>query len=192
MNIKHVNRIVIFVATVLILFAGCRTEEERPQVYLEPEEVSFNKAVAVIQPLSNSGVSGIVYFNKVQNGIEVLADIEGLGPGKHGFHIHEFGDLREDDGTSAGGHFNPENMPHGAPDMDTMRHVGDLGNIIALEDGKAHFEWIDTKISFSGRHSIIGRAVIVHQGEDDYKTQPTGDAGARVGGGVIGIANENL
>lgn len=192
MKIKILNLLIIFAAVSMISFFGCERGNDTPQVYMEPEAVSFNKAVAVVRPLSNSGVTGLVYFNKIQNGIKVIADIKGLKPGKHGFHIHEFGDLRADDGTTAGGHFNPENMPHGAPDMDTMRHVGDLGNIIALDDGTAHFEWVDTKITFSGKHSIIGRAVIIHQGEDVYVSQPTGDAGARIGGGVIGIANENL
>ena len=77
-------------------------------------------------------------------------------------------------------------MPHGGPD-DAKRHVGDLGNLVADDNGMAHFEMTDTVISFSGPHSIIGRAVIVHSGEDDLETQPTGNAGARLACGVIGI-----
>ena len=174
----------------IITFTGCGERKETSQVYSEPEDVSFNKAVAVIQPLNGSNVTGVVYFDKVQNGIEIIADIDGLSPGKHGFHIHEFGDLRSNDGTSAGPHFNPENMPHGAPDME-KRHVGDLGNIIALSDKKANYDRVDFQISFSGKHSIIGRSVVIHAGEDDYTTQSSGNAGARIGIGVIGIANEN-
>ena len=192
MNIKNLKQVIIIAAAlIMVSISGCDRKDESAQVYMEPEVVSFKKAVAVIHPLNGSNVNGIVYFNQKQNGIEVIADINGLEPGKHGFHIHEYGDLRKEDGTSAGGHFNPENMPHGAPDMDN-RHVGDLGNIVAIEGNVAHYAWLDTKISFSGKHSIIGRALIIHQGEDDYTTQPTGDAGPRVGGGVIGIANENL
>ena len=78
-------------------------------------------------------------------------------------------------------------MSHGSPSS-KERHVGDLGNIEADKDGKAHLDYIDTMISFSGANSIIGRGVIVHEKEDDFKTQPTGNAGARVACGVVGIA----
>jgi Cu-Zn family superoxide dismutase len=80
-------------------------------------------------------------------------------------------------------------MPHGGP-TDVQRHVGDLGNIVADEQGNAHYDWTDTKLSFNGEDSIIGRGVIVHAGEDDLKSQPTGNAGARVACGVIGVAEE--
>ena len=118
--------------------------------------------------------------------MHVVADISGLTPGKHGFHIHEYGDCSSDDGTSAGGHFNPNGMPHSMPTSE-QRHVGDLGNIEADKDGKAHLDYFDTVISFSGKNSIVGRGLIVHEKEDDLKTQPTGAAGARVACGVIGV-----
>jgi Cu-Zn family superoxide dismutase len=193
MNTKYLNWVLIIISTsVIFSVSGCKRDGDTPQVYMEPEAVSFDKAVAIIHPLNNSDVTGIVYFNQLKNGIEIIADIEGLEPGKHGFHIHEFGDLRKEDGTSAGGHFNPEDKPHGAPDSDN-RHVGDLGNIVAIpNESAAHYTRTDTTIAFTGKHSIIGRAVIIHQGEDDYVTQPTGNAGPRVGGGVIGIANDNV
>jgi Cu-Zn family superoxide dismutase len=111
----------------------------------------------------------------------------GLKKGKHGFHIHEFGDCSAPDGTSAGGHFNPEGKMHGAP-VDMSRHAGDMGNIEADESGKAHLEYIDPMMSLTGDHSIIGRSVILHQNEDDLKTQPTGNAGPRIACGVIGVA----
>jgi Cu-Zn family superoxide dismutase len=175
----------------LITIMGCKGEADKPQVFMEPEAAAFQKAVAVIHPLNESGVTGIVYFNQVQNGIEIIANIDGLEPGKHGFHIHEYGDLRAGDGTSAGGHFNPYDMPHGAPDA-SVRHAGDLGNIVAIADTTAYFKWVDTLISFTGESSVIGRAVIIHQDEDDFLTPPAGNAGRRIGAGVIGIANENL
>lgn len=151
---------------------------------------TIDKAVAVLHPTEGSTVSGVVTFVCLSDGIHVTADVAGLTPGKHGFHIHEYGDCSAQDGTSAGGHFNPFGKPHGAP-TDTERHVGDLGNITADAQGKAHFEWTDKVLCMSGPHSIIGRAVIVHAGEDDLKTQPTGDAGARVACGVIGIAQKD-
>jgi Cu-Zn family superoxide dismutase len=148
---------------------------------------SIAKAVCVIHPTKGNKVSGLVTFTQEGDSIKVVADVEGLTPGKHGFHIHEYGDCSAPDGTSTGGHFNPTNQPHGAP-TDVLRHVGDLGNLVADKDGKAHYEWTDHVISFKGQNSIIGRGIIIHAGEDDLHTQPTGNAGARVACGVIGIA----
>lgn len=153
---------------------------------MEPE-VMVNKAVCVLHPTEGNHVQGIVTFTRDGSNIKIVADIDGLTPGKHGFHIHQWGDCSKPDGTSAGGHFNPENKDHGGPN-DVDRHVGDLGNITADDTGHAHLEMEDNIISFSGTHSIIGRGIVVHAGEDDLKTQPTGDAGARVACGVIGIA----
>ncbi len=145
------------------------------------------KAIAVLHPTEGNKAAGTVTFVCKSDGVHVTADIQGLTPGKHGFHVHEYGDCSAADGTSAGGHFNPEGERHGAP-TDKERHMGDLGNITAGSDGKAHFEWTDQVISLKGPHSIIGRAVIVHMGEDDLKSQPTGNAGPRAACGVIGIA----
>lgn len=150
-------------------------------------ESDVTKAVAVLQATSGNDVTGVVTFTRTDQGIKVVADVEGLAAGKHGFHIHEFGDARAADGTSMGGHFAPFEMPHGAP-SDAQRHVGDLGNLEAGEDGTAHLEWVDTRIAFEGPASILGRGVIVHMGEDDLTSQPTGAAGARVAMGVIGVA----
>lgn len=143
-------------------------------------------AVAQLQPTEGNETSGTVTFTKAENGIRVVVDIQGFegGPGKRGFHIHEHGDCSAPDATSAGGHFNPEEKSHGAPDA-AERHAGDFGNLTVDEDGNARTEFVDTTISFDGPHSIIGRAVIVHAQEDDLQTQPTGDAGARVACGVI-------
>jgi Cu-Zn family superoxide dismutase len=119
--------------------------------------------------------------------VKVVADVTGLTPGKHGFHIHEFGDCSSSDGNSAGGHFNPTHKQHGAPDA-SDRHAGDLGNIEADASGKAHLEWSDKVMKLSGADSIVGHAVIVHEKVDDLKTQPTGNAGGRLACGVIGVA----
>ena len=145
------------------------------------------RAVAVLFPTKGHSVFGVVRFEAVSNGVKVVADLTGLTPGNHGFHIHEYGDCSAEDGTSAGGHFNPEGMPHSMPSAG-KRHAGDLGNISADKDGKAHLEYIDPVISLSGEHSIVGRGVVVHEKEDDMKTQPTGAAGARVACGVVGVA----
>ena len=116
------------------------------------------------------------------------AELTGLQPGQHGFHIHEFGDCSDvAKAASAGGHFNPTNHQHGAPDA-SDRHEGDLGNIEADAQGKAHVDITDKVLKLSGNESIIGHAVIVHEKADDLKTQPTGDAGGRLACGVIGVA----
>jgi Cu-Zn family superoxide dismutase len=145
------------------------------------------KAIALLSPAKDKTVKGVVTFTQTDNGVKVYAHLEGLTPGKHGFHVHEFGDCSAPDLTSAGGHFNPTQMAHGAP-TDHTRHSGDLGNIVADDKGMATLEWVDPMMRLSGPNSIIGRAVIVHAKEDDLKTQPTGNAGPREACGVIGIA----
>ena len=145
------------------------------------------KAIAVLASTNGSNVEGTVTFTKAGDEMKVVADMTGLTPGKHGFHIHEFGDCSSPDGKAAGGHFNPTNHPHGGHDA-THRHAGDLGNIEADSSGKAHLELTDKMMTMSGENSIIGHGVIVHEKADDLKTQPTGDAGGRVACGVIGVA----
>lgn len=148
------------------------------------------KAICVVHPLGGSKVEGKVVFTKVAGGIEIAAELRGLAPGEHGFHVHEFGDCSMADGTCAGGHFNPDGKPHGRPE-DAQRHVGDFGNVKAGPDGRATYQRVDKLISFSGPHSIIGRAIIVHANPDDF-SQPVGNAGARIGCGVIGIADPKM
>ena len=142
------------------------------------------KAIAVLSSASGSKVSGTVTFTKSGDSVKVVAEVSGLTPGKHGFHVHEFGDCSAPDATSAGGHFNPTNAPHAGHDAD-KRHMGDLGNLEADASGKARLELTDKTMKLSG---VIGKAVIVHEKADDFKTQPTGDAGGRVACGVIGDA----
>jgi len=121
----------------------------------------------------------------------VRGKVTGLTPGRHGFHIHVFGDTTNGC-NSTGPHFNPHNKPHGAP-FDKERHAGDLGNIVANEDGVAEVFIRDLQISLSGPHSILGRAVVVHADPDDLGrgghelSKSTGNAGARIGCGIIGI-----
>lgn len=146
-----------------------------------------SKAIAVLSSASGSNVGGTVTFTAGNDGVKVVADITGLTPGKHGFHIHEFGDCSDKEAKSAGGHLNPMKHEHAGPDA-TDRHEGDLGNIEADASGKAHLEMTDKMLKMSGDTSILGHAVIVHEKADDLKTQPTGDAGGRVACGVIGVA----
>ncbi len=161
--------------------------------YSQPHEKGASKgsgvtkAIAVMHPTKGQKVEGTVTFTKVENGVRVQAHIHGLAAGNHGFHIHEFGDCSAPDATSAGGHFNPEKHQH-ADRTATDRHVGDLGNLEADASGRAHLDWTDKMLTLSGDDSILGLAVIVHEKEDDLKSQPVGNAGGRLACGVIGVA----
>src|SRR6266496_5342535 len=166
-----------------LLFAGFSVPaqtEEKPSAPL--------KAIAVLHPTAGNKVSGTVTFTEEADGVKVHADLTGLTPGNHGFHVHEFGDCSAADGSSAGAHFNPTNKPHAGPD-DTERHVGDMGNVEADASGKAKLEYLDHHISLTNdQSSVIGRSVVVHAKADDLKSQPAGDSGARIACGVIGQA----
>jgi len=117
--------------------------------------------------------------------------VTGLSEGKHGFHIHQFGDYSSGC-TSTGGHFNPAGKNHGGP-ADEERHAGDLGNIVAGADGTAEVNITDGQVSLTGVNSVVGRAIVVHAGEDDLgkggfeDSLKTGHAGGRLACGVIGI-----
>ena len=147
------------------------------------------QAVAVLHPTAGQQCHGVVLFTQDGDSVKVVAELEGLNPNqKHAFHIHQFGDCSSPDGMSAGGHYNPEGHQHGLPSTES-RHAGDLGNVEADGQGKAHYEITVNNISIAGpKNPIVGRAVIVHAKPDDGG-QPVGNAGARIGCGVIGVAN---
>lgn len=170
----------------LLLIPACNEVE----IEVDPEQ-DVTKAIAVLHPLDNSGVSGIVYFEQTGLGLNIVADIDGLEQGNHGFHIHQYGDLRTEDGSALGGHYDPENKPHGGPTTDDQ-HAGDLGNIYAVGDTLAHFEGIQIGVSLTSVNPILGRSVVIHSAEDDMETQPSGNSGKRIAAGIIGIANIEL
>jgi Cu-Zn family superoxide dismutase len=181
---KYFNTIIF--SSLILAFFSCQGPYTEESVKV-PTGQKISKAVCVLHPTGGNDVKGLVTFTKMENGIAIEGKINGLSPGKHGFHVHEYGDCSAPDATSAGGHFNPEDKKHGAP-TDKARHVGDLGNIQANEEGKAKIMMTDTVIAFHGDHSIIGKAIVVHAKADDLSSQPTGNAGARVACGVIGVA----
>ena len=157
---------------------------------MDSKKVTY--AVAMVHPLGDHKVNGKVTFTETNDGVEIVAELTGLQPGEHGFHVHEFGDCSMADGKCAGGHFNPTGQPHAGPD-DAKRHVGDLGNIKADGQGNASYKRTDKVISLNGKNSIIGRSVIVHAKPDDFKTQqPPGNAGDRIGCGTIGIGDPKM
>jgi Cu-Zn family superoxide dismutase len=173
----------------LVLAVGCAQQQSQDQeADMEQASTDFTKAVAVVHPTENGEATGHVTFTKEEEGVRVQGEFEGLNEGKHGFHIHQYGDCRAADGTSAGGHYNPANNPHAGPDAES-RHVGDMGNLEANANGNASINYVDNTITLNGPESIMGRGIVIHGGEDDLESQPTGAAGQRMGCGVIGVAN---
>ncbi|RKO86160.1 CuZnSOD [Blyttiomyces helicus] len=149
------------------------------------------KAVSVLK--GDSTVAGTVTLTQEAEGqpTSIAIALKGLTPGNHGFHIHEFGD-QTNGCISSGGHFNPELKTHGAP-TDSVRHVGDLGNVVAGADGSVDVTLTDSQIKLIGPLSVIGRTIVVHADTDDLGkgghelSATTGNAGARLACGVIGI-----
>ena len=181
---RLINNMLFFLVVALTgVFIGSR------YYYVFPLHQKITKAIAFIHPTKGNRAQGVVRFQEEKNGVRVTAEIAGLTPGAHGFHIHEFGDCVCDDAVCAGGHFNPTNQPHAGPDT-PKRHIGDLGNIMANEEGIGIYDFFDNQLQLNGPYSAIGRSVIVHEKEDDLHSQPTGNAGARVGCGAIGIAKD--
>ncbi|KAL1930194.1 hypothetical protein VTP01DRAFT_1348 [Rhizomucor pusillus] len=126
----------------------------------------------------------------------IHANLTGVSPGRHGFHIHQYGDL-SNGCDSLGGHYNPFNRTHGAP-TDQNRHVGDFGNIEVGEDGTANFTLTLDKVYLEGPYSVLGRGIVLHNGTDDLGKggNPTslenGNAGSRLACGVLGAVNPNV
>lgn len=167
-----------------LLLASCGGEPDQPNA-------GISSAVAVLAPTEGHSASGTVTFTARTDGkVDVVAEITGLKPNSfHGFHIHEYGDVTAPDGTSAGGHYSPRGHKHGTPGMGE-HHAGDLGNVGSDANGNARKEMTVDFLSIDGPEApILGRGVILHAGEDDLVSQPTGAAGARIASGVIGVAN---
>ncbi|MFV0540621.1 MAG: superoxide dismutase family protein [Aestuariibaculum sp.] len=178
----------------ILSFVSCKDKKKEENIVVEEEvfieKIVDTKTVTVkLEPKSDSKVTGEVVFTEVDGTIAMVAKLSGLEQGTHAIHIHESSDCSSPDGKSTGGHWNPTNQPHGAWGAESGYHKGDIGNVIADENGNAELtfstnEWCigcedDTK-------NILGKAIIVHAGEDDLTTQPTGAAGGRVScGGII-------
>lgn len=145
------------------------------------------KAEAVIQSKSGSEVSGKVSFEERDGVVTMKAIVRGASPGDHAIHIHLEGDCSADDGTSAGGHWNPTGQDHGQWGSDSF-HIGDIGNLKVKNNGEGRISRT-TDLWCIGcedpTKDILGKAIIIHAGIDDFSTQPSGAAGARIGCGAI-------
>jgi Cu-Zn family superoxide dismutase len=158
-----------------ILLSACQTTPPEPLI-----------ATAQLKPTKGNKTFGEATFEQVGDKVKVVVFVQGLRPGQeHGLHIHEVGDCSSGDGMSAKGHFNPHGKPHGHPGS-AERHAGDLPQLKANKAGRANVQVeMDVITLRPGPANIVGRSLIVHADPDDYKTQPTGNAGARIACGVI-------
>jgi Cu-Zn family superoxide dismutase len=159
-----------------------KPEEGKPEEAKAPEQ----KPVEVkIEARSGSKVSGTATLEPVPEGVKVTLHLKGMPAGNHGAHIHEKADCSAKDGTSAGGHFNPDSHKHGLPPGEE-RHLGDLGNIVADKKGEANLEIVikGANLIPGDPHSFLDRGIIIHQKKDDGG-QPVGNAGGRIGCGEI-------
>lgn len=147
---------------------------------------STQKVTATLAPTAGNRTAGTAAFTPNGDKVRVVATITGLPAGSaHGFHIHEKGDCSAADATSAGAHFNPTGKPHGNPAAGE-HHAGDMPMLHADASGNATLDvTLDTITLDGGANGIVGRSVIVHKDPDDFRTQPTGNSGARVACGVI-------
>ena len=165
----------IAISAVAALLAACQSTPDAP-----------SRATAALQPTKGNKTFGEATFEQAGDKVRVVVFAQGLRPNQeHGFHIHEAGDCSSGDGMSAKGHFNPHGKPHGDP-KSAERHAGDLPALQADKGGRAKIDvTVDALSIGSGAGNIVGRGLIIHADPDDYKTQPTGNAGARLACGVI-------
>jgi Cu-Zn family superoxide dismutase len=151
-------------------------DNNRKEKYVETITISM-------EPKSDSNVTGEVTFTDENGIVKMVATISGISEGEHAIHLHEKVDCSSEDGTSSGGHWNPTNEPHGKWSSEEGYHKGDIGNFSADADGTASVEFSTQEWCLScddENKNILGKAVIVHQGQDDFTSQPSGDAGSRI------------
>jgi len=173
------TRKLLLCAAAILVLAGCAQMKE-----MMPG--SGPAASATLAPTRGNMASGTVRFVQTGSTVQVSGEIRGLKPNaEHGFHVHEKGDCSSGDGMSAGGHFNPDAVPHGNFEG-VVHHKGDLPSLRADTNGVAKFSFQSNVLQVGGgAGDVIGRALVVHRDPDDYTTQPTGNSGPRLACGVI-------
>lgn len=143
-------------------------------------------AFAVLEPTEGNEARGDASFVETEEGLEIVVTMTQLTPGQHAVHVHENGDCSGPAAEAAGDHFNPGGSPHGAPSDDpSERHAGDLGNFLADSTGLAELNLTVENLAVEGERGVAGRAIIVHAGEDDFSSQPSGQSGDPISCGVI-------
>ena len=165
---------------------GCERMQQQAGVLSMP---SAKQAIATIGPVGENSATGMAIFTQNGDQITLTIEIQNVSPGIHGVHIHENGDCSSPDGKAAGGHWNPTDVAHGKWGEGEF-HLGDIGNITVGEDGTGSIE-LTTDLWEIGTGSdidVVGKGIIVHADADDFTSQPSGNAGARIGCGVIVLA----
>ncbi|MBM1105891.1 superoxide dismutase family protein [Aurantibacter crassamenti] len=175
---------------VLVLIASYSCKEVKKEIKevskeleFETNEVDIETINISMEPKSNSDVKGEVTFTEENNMVKMIATFSGLSEGEHAIHLHEKADCSSADGKSSGGHWNPTKEPHGKWGAEEGYHKGDIGNFKADADGNATVEFSSEQWCLScedENKNILGKAVIIHQGQDDFTSQPSGNAGARI------------
>lgn len=179
----------------VLLLAACAQDVETEAAVPEPVEPARTEAATPVGMQARASIInpqgeqiGTATFIQEENGVQVEAEVSGLSSGAHGFHIHETGMCEPTDFSSAGDHFNPTNQQHGL-EIEAGPHAGDLPNILIGEDGSGSQSVLNPYVTLDeGSTSLLGgsgTALMIHEGSDDYQSQPSGDAGSRVGCGVI-------
>lgn len=176
----------LLLISISIILMGC--ERARQQVGVL-STAPAKQANAMIGVSSDSGVTGMAVFTQNGDQITLTVEIQGATPGLHAVHIHANGDCSSPDGKSAGGHWNPTGVAHGTWGEGEF-HLGDIGNITVGEDGMGSITLMTDlwEIGTGSHVDIVGRGIIVHAGADDFTSQPSGAAGARIGCGAIVLA----
>ena len=146
-------------------------------------------AVCLLNSASGSSVEGKAVFTEINNKVTLEIDVKGLSFGYHAFHIHEFGDCSSIDAKSAGGHWNPDNHKHGKWGTES-HHKGDIANLFADSSGRSSLKF-ETDLwcldCDDESKNILNKSLIIHQGPDDFHSQPSGNAGKRIACGVINL-----
>ena len=179
-SIKSISFLLIGIS---ILLVGC---DRMPQQTGILPSADGKQADTMIGSLGDSGVTGMAVFTQNGDQITFTAEIQGASPGLHAIHIHAYGDCSAPDGKSAGGHWNPTDVAHGKWGEGEF-HLGDIGNITVGEDGTGSIT-LTTDLWEIGTGSdidVVGKSIIIHADADDFVSQPSGAAGARIGCGVI-------
>ncbi|WP_241507234.1 superoxide dismutase family protein [Aquimarina sediminis] len=195
---KMLKLVVLSFFTITIF--GCKGEKkeatdqenntETVETTTKKEEVDDTKTIAfALEPKSDSKVSGKVTFIESEGMVNMVAELNGLSEGEHAIHIHEKADCSSADGKSTGGHWNPTMEAHGKWGAKEGYHKGDIGNFKADADGNGNITFATNEWCIGcddDKKNILGKAIIVHQGTDDFTSQPSGAAGSRVScGGII-------
>ncbi len=176
----------ILFITVCIISFSCKESKKDEQTKVDSAvktSTAPNKILMHLNSKSGSNATGTIEFVQAHGVVSLKAKLSGLTEGKHAIHIHQTADCSSDDGKSAGGHWNPTAQPHGQWGAKNGYHKGDIGNFLANAQGEGRITF-STKEWCIGcgdkNRDILGKGIIVHQGADDYTSQPSGAAGKRV------------